>query len=92
MGRNFSERWSLDYINLTIFLCSYLHKQGEVLKGKAAEGGVEGIRLYLRKRGVDAYRQKQAEIEAVEAGLMPQAERFFVLVQTDNLWKEHLQV
>ena len=27
----------------------------------------------------------------MEAGLMPQAERFFVLVQTDNLWKEHLQ-
>ena len=40
---------------------------------------------------MQAYYTKREEIEKVEAGLMPQAERFFVLVQTDNLWKEHLQ-
>ena len=32
------------------------------------------------------------EVEAVEAGLMQDAQRFFLLTQTDNLWKEHLQV
>lgn len=32
------------------------------------------------------------EVEAVEKGLMLEAQRFFVLAQTDNLWKEHLQV
>ena len=31
------------------------------------------------------------EVNAVEPGLMQDAERFFVLTQTDNLWKEHLQ-
>ena len=31
------------------------------------------------------------EVNAVEPGLMQDAERFFVLPQTDNLWKEHLQ-
>ena len=30
-------------------------------------------------------------MDAAEAGLASKAERFFVLVQTDNLWKEHLQ-
>ena len=30
-------------------------------------------------------------MEAVVPGLMRDAERFFVLSQTDNLWKEHLQ-
>lgn len=32
------------------------------------------------------------EIEGVEKGLMQEAQRFFVLTQTDNMWKEHLQV
>ena len=32
------------------------------------------------------------EIEAVEKGLSTEAQRFFVLTQTDNMWKEHLQV
>ena len=31
------------------------------------------------------------EVNSVEAGLMQDAQRFFVLTQTDNLWKEHLQ-
>ena len=30
-------------------------------------------------------------MNGVEAGLMQDAQRFFVLTQTDNLWKEHLQ-
>ena len=32
------------------------------------------------------------EIEAVEKGLLQEAQRFFLLTQTDNMWKEHLQV
>ena len=35
---------------------------------------------------------QKAETEAVEPGLMQEAQRFFLLTQTDNLWKEHLQV
>lgn len=30
-------------------------------------------------------------VEEVQEGLMPQAQRFFLLTQIDNLWKEHLQ-
>ena len=32
------------------------------------------------------------QTEGLEKGLMQEAQRFFVLTQTDNLWKEHLQV
>ena len=32
------------------------------------------------------------DVEDVEGGLMQAAQRFFVLTNTDNLWKEHLQV
>jgi preprotein translocase subunit SecA len=38
-----------------------------------------------------AYDIKEAEIEQVSAGLMRQAERFFILNRIDTLWREHLQ-
>ena len=31
-------------------------------------------------------------VEEQEPGLMSEAQRFFLLSQTDSLWKEHLQV
>ena len=30
-------------------------------------------------------------VEEAQPGLMQQAQRFFLLTQIDNLWKEHLQ-
>lgn len=51
----------------------------------------ESLREYLRKRGQEAYLQKRQQIEKETKGLMTEAERFFVLSQTDRLWKEHLQ-
>lgn len=57
----------------------------------AASGNYETLRNYLRKRGEEAYFSKVAEVEALDPGLMAAAQRFFVLAQTDNLWKEHLQ-
>ena len=64
---------------------------GEILAEKSNGGDVEALREYLHNRGVEAYKQKVAEVEAMEPGLMRKACRFFVLAQTDNLWKEHLQ-
>ena len=31
------------------------------------------------------------EVNSAEPGLMQDVQRYFVLTQTDNLWKEHLQ-
>lgn len=58
---------------------------------QVSNGDYEKLREYLKKRSVDAYYQKKEEVDALEAGLMAKASRFFVLAQTDNLWKEHLQ-
>ena len=56
-----------------------------------AQGGYEEIRSFLQRRCVEAYRQKVEEVNAVEDGLMAEAESFFVLTNYDNAWKQHLQ-
>ncbi|NEQ80410.1 MAG: preprotein translocase subunit SecA, partial [Moorea sp. SIO2I5] len=38
-----------------------------------------------------AYDIKEAQVDQIQPGLMRQAERFFILNQIDNLWREHLQ-
>ena len=43
--------------------------------------------MRLKRLGVQV-----KQVDSVEDGLMQEAQRFFVLTQTDNLWKEHLQV
>ena len=40
---------------------------------------------------MEAYNKKVAMIESYEPGLMSEAQRFFLLSQTDALWKDHLQ-
>jgi preprotein translocase subunit SecA len=40
---------------------------------------------------VEALAAKRAEVEQQQPGMMSEAIRFFVLSQTDSLWKEHLQ-
>eukprot|EP00270_Netrium_digitus_P000257 TRINITY_DN1023_c0_g1_i7.p1 TRINITY_DN1023_c0_g1~~TRINITY_DN1023_c0_g1_i7.p1 ORF type:complete len:715 (-),score=276.53 TRINITY_DN1023_c0_g1_i7:131-2125(-) len=51
----------------------------------------ESLREYLHQRAVAAYFTKREDIEKLVPGMMADAERFFVLSQTDQLWKEHLQ-
>lgn len=64
---------------------------GELLRAESGEGDYEALRTYLRGRAREAYYQKVEAVEALQAGLMQDAQRFFMLTQTDNLWKEHLQ-
>jgi preprotein translocase subunit SecA len=86
------EEWPLDALAAKMKQYCYLMEDlsAESL-AEESNGDFETLRQYLRKRGVDAYHQKVAEVDSVEPGLMGKAARFFVLAQTDNLWKEHLQ-
>jgi len=52
---------------------------------------MESLQAYLRQRGVEAYFNKRATVETISPGLMVSAERYFILQQTDTLWKEHLK-
>lgn len=63
---------------------------GDELRANS-NGSFEALRAYLRQLSAAAYRQKRDAVESLEPGLMQEAQRFFVLTQTDNLWKEHLQ-
>ena len=90
------ETWQLDALaaKLGQYCSAMADETAESLM--AAAGSVEGanyegLREHLRARGVAAYRARVEAVNALEPGLMDDAQRFFVLVQTDNLWKEHLQ-
>ncbi|MDX1976722.1 MAG: preprotein translocase subunit SecA [Pseudanabaenaceae cyanobacterium bins.68] len=49
------------------------------------------IQAFLREEVRRAYELKEAQIDRLRAGLMRDAERFFILQQIDTLWREHLQ-
>lgn len=87
------ETWDFDSLAAKVQQYCYLLTDvtPEVLKDKATEGGFEGVQEFLKRRGVEAYVEKCNAVEEAQAGLMMDAERYFVLTQTDNLWKQHLQ-
>lgn len=49
------------------------------------------IQAFLREEVRRAYEIKEAQVEALQVGLMRQAERFFILQRIDTLWRDHLQ-
>jgi len=52
---------------------------------------VQELKNYLQEQLRTAYDLKESQIEKYRPGLMREAERFFILQQIDNLWREHLQ-
>lgn len=85
--------WKLDALAAKMVQYCYLLEglTGEQLTKVAGESGFEGLRTYLHSICVDAYNRKVQMVEAMQPGLMSEVQKFFVLSQTDSLWKEHLQ-
>ncbi len=52
---------------------------------------IQELKNYLKEQLRSAYDLKESQIENNRPGLMREAERFFILQQIDNLWREHLQ-
>jgi preprotein translocase subunit SecA len=52
---------------------------------------IDELKNYLQEQLRIAYDLKESQIEKTRPGLMREAERFFILQQIDNLWREHLQ-
>merc|ERR1711991_1142957 len=52
---------------------------------------IEELKNYFQEQLRIAYDLKESQIEKIRPGLMREAERFFILQQIDNLWREHLQ-
>ncbi|GFR43696.1 hypothetical protein Agub_g4806 [Astrephomene gubernaculifera] len=76
-------------------MCQYCYLleglTGSQLASVASSGGFEGLRTHLHTLCTQAYESKVAAVEAAQPGLMAEVQRFFLLSQTDALWKEHLQ-
>jgi preprotein translocase subunit SecA len=86
------EEWPLDALASKMMqYCPQMSDLTAESLQQVAGGDYEKLREYLKKRSVDAYYEKKAQVDKLEEGLMAKACRFFVLAQTDNLWKEHLQ-
>jgi preprotein translocase subunit SecA len=56
-----------------------------------ADMTVPEMKVFVHEEVRKAYDMKENQVDRVRAGLMREAERFFILQQIDNLWREHLQ-
>jgi preprotein translocase subunit SecA len=83
------EEWDLDNIVGKVKEFIYLLKDLE--PDQLADLSVGEIKTFLHEQGRIAYDIKEAQIDQIRAGLMREAERFFILQQIDTLWREHLQ-
>jgi len=83
------EEWDLE--NLVSKVKEFIYLL-EDLKSKDLLGlNKNELQEFLKEQLRNAYDMKEAQLEDTHPGIMRQAERFFILQQLDNLWREHLQ-
>ncbi len=83
------EEWDLDQLISKVKEFIYLLE--DLKKEDIYSLSVSELKNYLQEQLRTAYDLKEAQIENYRPGLMREAERFFILQQIDNLWREHLQ-
>jgi preprotein translocase subunit SecA len=87
------DEWPLDQLAEALHqYCYFLKDLDTVTLKKKCTGSkpLETLRFYLRFRGLEAYSTKRDAINQIEPDLMLQAERYFLRMHIDDLWKEHL--
>jgi preprotein translocase subunit SecA len=84
-----SEEWDLE--KLVNKVKEFVYLLADLQASQIEDLSVEEIKTFLHEQVRIAYDLKEAQIEQIQAGLMRQAERFFILQQIDTLWREHLQ-
>ncbi len=83
------EEWNIDQLISKVKEFIYLLDDLKVDDIKLLS--IEELKNYLQEQLRIAYDLKESQIEKIRPGLMREAERFFILQQIDNLWREHLQ-
>jgi preprotein translocase subunit SecA len=83
------EEWNIDQLIAKVKEFIYLLDDLKVDDIKLLS--MEELKNYLQEQLRIAYDLKESQIEKIRPGLMREAERFFILQQIDNLWREHLQ-
>ena len=83
------EEWDLEQLVSKVKEFVYLLK--DLKEEDIFSLSVQELKSYLQEQLRAAYDLKESQIENYRPGLMREAERFFILQQIDNLWREHLQ-
>ncbi len=83
------EEWQLD--KLVSKAKEFVYLLEDLQPAQLEDMALNEIKAFLHEQVRIAYDVKEAQIDQLQAGLMRQAERFFILQQIDNLWREHLQ-
>jgi len=83
------EEWDLD--QLISKVKEFIYLLNDLKKEDIFSLSIEDLKNYLKEQLRTAYDLKESQIENYRSGLMREAERFFILQQIDNLWREHLQ-
>ncbi|BAZ20193.1 preprotein translocase SecA subunit [Kalymmatonema gypsitolerans NIES-4073] len=84
-----SEEWELD--KLVDKVKEFVYLLADLQPNQLEDMSVGEIKAFLHEQVRIAYDLKEAQIDQIQAGLMRQAERFFILQRIDTLWREHLQ-
>ncbi|MEB3162522.1 MAG: preprotein translocase subunit SecA [Prochlorothrix sp.] len=84
-----SEEWNLD--KLVSKVKEFVYLLADLQPSDLEDLSMEEIKTFLHEQARNAYDIKEAQVNQIQAGLMRQAERFFILQQIDTLWREHLQ-
>ena len=84
-----SEEWDLE--KLVSKAKEFVYLLEDLTAEQLVDMTPEEIKVFLHEQLRIAYDLKEAQIEQVQPGMMREAERYFILTQIDNLWREHLQ-
>jgi preprotein translocase subunit SecA len=84
-----AEEWDLE--KLVSKSQEFVYLLQDITAKDIEEMSVSEIKMFLHEEVRKAYEIKEHQVDALRPGLMRDAERFFILQQIDNLWREHLQ-
>ena len=84
-----SEEWKLP--EMVEKVKEFVYLLADMEPSQLEDLSVGEIRTFLHEQVRTAYDMKEAQVDQMKPGLMRAAERFFILQQIDNLWREHLQ-
>ncbi len=84
-----SEEWDLE--SLVTKAKEFVYLLADLTSDQFVDLSVDEIKTFLHEQLRNAYDMKESQVNQIRAGLMREAERFFILQQIDTLWREHLQ-
>ncbi len=83
------EEWDLE--KMVDKVKEFIYLLEDITPEDMADMTVPEMKVFFHEEVRKAYDLKENQVDNVRPGLMREAERFFILQQIDNLWREHLQ-